>query len=209
MTKQISAIERLQSLPRVFRGSDLTVRFQWTSKRASHYLFLWKGRGLVDGLGGHSDVFANLLIDRHPDWDTALKMAMPSAVVIGIEALRQAGWTTQIPRVPTIAVDGTQPVYSTPHFEVSRRDPVWFAAMRAVLKSTADALPCLPPAWALADMLHQGGWEGSGLGPDDIDWSEVTERDEKHWKLACAALGLEMGDLSSLVDAHTAASMRA
>ena len=204
MNRQISAIERLQSLPRVFRGADLTVRFQWTSKTASHYLYLWKRRDLVAGLGGHSDVFANLLIDRHPDWATALRMVMPSAVVIGIEALRQAGWTTQIPRAPTVAVDDTQPVYTTAHFDINRRDPAWFAATRAGLQPAAGALPVLAPAWALADMLAADGWAGCGLDTDDIDWSEITEQDQAQWEHACAALGLPTVNLLSLADQASA-----
>ena len=66
---QLSAFERLRDLPALFRGGDLTRRFGWTSKTASQYLYLWKRRGLVQSLGGHSDVYANLLTDRHPDWE--------------------------------------------------------------------------------------------------------------------------------------------
>ena len=82
MKKTISAHERLTLLPAVFRGADLTVRFQWTSKTASHYLYLWKRRGLVASLGGHSDVFANLVVGREPDWEAGLRLAMPSAVLV-------------------------------------------------------------------------------------------------------------------------------
>ncbi len=99
--KQVSAIERLQSLPPLFRGADLTVRFQWTSKTASQYLYLWKRRKLVQELGGHSDVFANMLMTRQPNWEQALLLAMPSALLVGVEALRQAGWVTQVQHNPS------------------------------------------------------------------------------------------------------------
>jgi hypothetical protein len=51
MSTTTSAIERLQGLPQIFRGADLTVRFAWSSKTASQYLYLWKKRGLVSSLG--------------------------------------------------------------------------------------------------------------------------------------------------------------
>lgn len=196
--KNISAIERLQSLPAVFRGADLTVRFQWTSKTASQYIYLWKRRKLVEDLGGHSDVFVNLLVDRQANWEKALLTAMPSAVLIGIEALRMAGWTTQIPR-PAVAVKAWQSVYKTARFEINPRDQEWFDAVRqGMIANRSGGLPQLAPAWALADLLRENEWGICGLWPDDIEWSEVTEQDEEQWKAACHALGLPEASLLSL-----------
>lgn len=209
-----TAITRLQSLPAIFRGADLTVRFGWTSKTASQYLYLWKRRKLVEGLGGHSDVFANLLMTRAfaghfaagsagqaagaPDWEAALRAAMPSAVVTGVEALRRAGWTTQVPARPSVAVDAAQPVYKTPHFDVSPRSADWFARIRAGCAHEAGALPVLKPAWALADQLRGADWGEHGLWPDDIEWSALTPTDSEEWQAARAALGMLPEDLFSL-----------
>ena len=191
MRQQTSAIVRLQSLPPVFRGADLTIRFQWTSKAASQYLYLWKRRGLVQGLGGHSDVYANLLSNPTPDWEKAVLAAMPSALIIGVEALRRAGWTTQVPHRPTVAVNQKQPVYSIEPFEVELRGPKWFEATQSALQSpSAPALPTLRPPWALADMLLTHGWGQCGLWPDDIEWDEIGEQDEADWLAACTSLGL-------------------
>ncbi len=191
MRQRTSAIARLQDLPPVFRGSDLTVRFQWTSKTASQYIYLWKRRGLVQGLGGHSDVYLNLLKQPTPAWETALLEAMPSAVIIGIEALRQAGWTTQVPHRPTVAVNAGQSVFSVEHFEVLRRNPKWFETVRTGIQGDRSlGLPVLSPAWALADMLRSHPWGECGLWPDDIDWDQVEDRDEVTWQSACAALDL-------------------
>lgn len=184
--KQVSAIQRLQELPPVFRGADLTLRFQWTSKTASQYLFLWKQRGLVQALGGHSDVFANLLVQPRPDWELALRLAMPSAVIVGVEALRRHGWTTQVPDRPEVAVDSSQPVFTVAPFVVSSRPPRWFAASRKGIKDGA-----LTPAWALADMLQRDGWGGCGLQPDDMDWEAWTDRDRRQWAAACKAYGVD------------------
>lgn len=197
MRQQISAIVRLQSLPPVFRGSDLTIRFQWTSKAASQYLYLWKRRGLVQGLGGHSDVYANLLMNPTPDWGKAVMTAMPSAVTIGIEALRQAGWTTQVPHRPTVAVNDKQGVFSIEPFDIAARDPKWFESVSAGIQGDrALGLPTLRPAWALADMLRTQGWGKCGLWPDDIEWDQVGEGDEADWQAACAALGLPYSPLA-------------
>jgi hypothetical protein len=195
MKPQISAIARLQSLPSVFRGSDLTVRFQWTSKTASQYLYLWKRRGLVQGLGGHSDVYANLLTNPKPDWGKAMMLAMPSAVVIGVEALRQAGWTTQVPHRPTVAVDARHSIYSTEFFEVEPHGAQWFESVRSGVQGERRlGLPTLRPAWALAEMLRTQGWGRCGLWPDDIDWDQVKKADEVDWQSARKALTLEGPD---------------
>lgn len=196
MKQQISAIVRLQSLPPVFRGSDLTIRFQWTSKTASQYLYLWKRRGLVMGLGGHSDVYINLLTNPVPDWGRAVMAAMPSAVIIGIEALRQAGWITQVPHRPTVAVNARQRVFSIEPFEIAVRNPRWFEWVNSGIQNDrALSLPVLRPAWALADMLCTSGWGECGLWPDDIEWDQIEEIDETDWQNACAAFDLPCSPL--------------
>lgn len=187
---QVSAFERLRDLPALFRGGDLTRRFGWTSKTASQYLYLWKRRGLVQGLGGHSDVYANLLASRHPDWEGAVVMAMPSAVLVGIEALRRAGWTTQLAQRPTVALKSDHPVFKTEHFDLVTRDPHWFDQVAPGIEGSADeGLRTLRPAWALADLLHHTGWGHTGLSPDDIEWSQAASA-ERDWRAAREAFGL-------------------
>jgi hypothetical protein len=202
---QVSAFERLRDLPALFRGGDLTRRFGWTSKTASQYLYLWKRRDLVQGLGGHSDVYANLLTERHPDWEEAVVMAMPSAVLVGIEALRRAGWTTQLVQRPTIAVKSGHPLFKTEHFEVLARDPRWFEQVAPGIDGSPDErLRILRPAWALADLLHRDGWEHCGLSPDDIEWAEAA-RAERDWRAARTAFGLApmaLSDMSVAPRAH-------
>ncbi len=186
-----SAVSRLQLLPDFFRGADLTIRFQWTSKTASQYLYLWKKRGLVAALGGHTDVYANLLRNQNPQWEKALRASMPTSTVIGIEALRRAGWTTQIPQRPVVAVNVSQSVFTVDSFEIVARDAVWFENVQyAVVHENSSDLPVLRPAWSLADMLRVRGWNGSGLDPDDIDWDQVNDDDECEWTKACRFFGL-------------------
>lgn len=195
---QVSAFERLRDLPALFRGGDLTRRFGWTSKTASQYLYLWKRRGLVQGLGGHSDVYANLLASRHPDWGGAVVMAMPSAVLVGIEALRRAGWTTQLVQRPTVAVKSAHPVFKTDHFDLVTRDPHWFDQVAPGIEGgVGEGLRTLRPAWALADLLHDTGWEHTGLSPDDIEWSQAATA-ERDWRAARKAFGLAPVALSDM-----------
>lgn len=194
---QISAHQRLLTLPAVFKGADLTVRFQWASKTASHYLFLWKNRGLVASLGGHSDVYANLVVNPRPNWEAAVRLAMPTAIVMGIEVLRRAGWTTQIPVLPTIAVNSARPTYQVQHFEVAKLEPRWFKQITPGIRTEGpDSLPALAPAWALADLVSRRGWGNFGIEPDDIDWGAISDEDQQDWSDAFAALGLPLAELS-------------
>lgn len=193
MATQVSSIERLLSLPGLFSGKDLTVRFQWTSKAASQYLYLWKKRGLVQSLGGHSDIFANTLVQPRPDWEAALRLAMPSAVIAGVEALRRGGWTTQVPSQPEVFVQAGQPRYSVERFTLKPKPARWFEDSRPGIRDH-----CLQPAWALADMLKNAGWRDTGLQPDDLDWGRVRKRDRAQFAAACRAYGLNPSELTDI-----------
>ena len=209
MRQQIASIVRLQSLPPVFQGADLTVRFQWTSKTASHYLYLWKRRGLVRGLGGHSDVYVNLLTNPNPNWEKALLAAMPSAVLIGIEALRQAGWTTQLPQRPMVAVNVNQSVFTIEPYEAQGRESGWFNAIRqGIIRPAADSLAVLKPAWALADLLRHQSWGDCGLWPDDLEWSRVGAQDQRDWRAASKAFDLPLTRLLDLAQDPRGHSVR-
>lgn len=204
-----SAIERLRELPEIFRGADLTVRFQWPSKTASQYLYLWRQRGLVAKLGGHSDIYANLVAERNPNWEKALRLAMPSAVVIGLEVLRRHGWTTQIPALPPVAVNNVQPVYQVEHFDISPRPPGWFTAARGGIRpAEGDGAPELAPAWALADLIKRYGWPNIGLDEDDIYWDQITDEDQADWARACIAFGLPSVPLAPREDECASECMR-
>ena len=196
-SRMVSAIDRLRALPEIFRGGEVTVLFQWTSKKASHYLYLWKQRGLIEPLGGHSDVFVNLLANPRPDWSRALQMAMPSAVVVGVEALRRAGWITQIPGMMDVAVEAGSRVFATNRFSVTTRTKSWFRTTATACEGDRTlAPPTLRPAWALADLFRQASlgssgathapmnWCGTGLQPDDIEWYEIGPDDQSDWAQA-------------------------
>jgi len=208
--KRISAIERLDMLPAFFRGSDMTMRFGFSSKTASQYLYMWQKKGLVEGLGGRSDVWANLLVDRRPNWEYAIRIAMPSSIIIGIEALRRAGWTTQIPARPTVAVNSNERYYRVNRFNTQPRSARWFKESNAGIQRPEyiGDLPMLSPGWALADLLREKEWGKFGLHRDDIEWEEVTPKDEEDWEHACHAYGLLFIPLQAHDECHRYPTMR-
>lgn len=196
----VSVDEGLYCLPSVFHLADLTIRLGWNPGFAMRNLHVWRARGQVAALGGRSGAYANLIAARHPNWELALQMVMPTAVVIGVEILRRAGWTTQIQSAPTVAVSSAQQAYTVKNFTVELLPPEWFEQIKpGVLSGEGVALSHLAPAWALADMIKREGWCNCGLGPDDIYWELVTEQDLIAWRAACRALGL--GDTAINPDA--------
>lgn len=217
--RYVSALARLQSLPAIFKGVDLTLGFGWESRKASHYLWLWKKAGHIAPLGGHSDTYANLVVNRQPNWEAAALLAMPSAIVIGIECLRRAGWTTQIPARPEIAVLSTLPRYQTDHFQVRELPPQLHQLLeqgaldpqagRGWVNHEDRSIPSLRPAWALAHMLKSEGWGLCGLQPDDVYWDEVHPSDKADWHEASTLLSLDPLTAEELCDgAAMAAAMR-
>lgn len=175
MTERIytSAIERLRAVPEVFTGSELTVLFGWKSAIASSYLANWRKAGLIRSLGGRSDVHMNLVRNPHANPEVALRRAFPQAILVGVDRLRAAGWTTQIPTLPEVAVSQTSTRYSMTGFALTARPDKWFQTVKPGVDKVAQGLDRLRPAWALADMISRAqdrrvrhAWL---LDPDDLD----------------------------------------
>ena len=191
-----SAIQRLASLPEVFTGGDLAVLFGWKSGICSSYLASWRKAGLVQSLGGRSDVHMNLL--RHQaNPENALRRAYPQAVKVGIDVLREAGWTTQIPSVIDIAVPSGSSLHALPGFTLTTRTAAWYAKVRPGTERTAQGADRLHPAWALADMLARAqdarvrhAWLPA---PDDLDMLAIMRC--KQLAPALQALGLNATSL--------------
>lgn len=197
-----SAVQRLLDLPEVFTGSDLTVKFQWTSATASTYLAKWRRANLVRSLGGRSDVHMNLLRNRGVSVEVALRRAYPRAIKVGVDVLRQAGWTTQLPS----AVDVAIPQSSVPHalegFVLSRRPERWYTSVFPGVEKVLSGIDQLKPAWALADMMARardgrvvGAWL---LDPEDLDMDSAFS--DKEMKKALAQWGLGVADAATYED---------
>lgn len=193
-----SAFDRLVSLPEIFTGGELTVLFGWKSGIASTYLANWRKAGLVQSLGGRSDVHMNLVRNRQVNPELAVRRTYPQAVKVGVDILREAGWTTQIPRVIELAVPLSSTVYALEGFEISTRTPKWFARVAPGMERVPQGVDRLRPAWALADMVARaqdarvrGAWL---LDPEDLDWEAVHGAADT--AQALVAFGLDAGCLA-------------
>ena len=187
-----SATQRLSTLPEVFTGSDLTIVFGWKSAVASTYLALWRKAGLVKSLGGRSDVHMNLVQNRGVNPEQALRRAYPRAIKVGVDVLRQAGWTTQIPSVVDVAIPKASGLHAVEGFHLRHRSDKWFEAVSSGVQKVTLGIDQLQPTWALADMLARAQdrrvQEAWLLDPDDLDLDAVFE--DKSLPQAMAALGV-------------------
>lgn len=193
-----SAIKRLENLPEIFTGSDLTLLCGWTSPIASTYLANWRRAGLVRSLGGRADVHMNLVRNRHVNAEAALRRVFPLATKVGVDILREAGWTTQIPSLPEVAVPQPGPTYAVEGFVLTGRPDKWFAKVAPGVQPVEDGLMRLKPAWALVDMVARAldrrvrhAWL---LAPDDLDLTEALE--DEALPAALAAFGVSEHDMT-------------
>jgi hypothetical protein len=197
MTERVytSAVSRLAALPEVFTGGDLTVLMGWKSGICSSYLAQWRKAGLIKSLGGRSDVHMNLARNRQVNPELALRRVYPQAIKVGVDVLREAGWTTQIPSAIDVAVPAGSSLYDLPGFTLSTRTTKWFQLVALGTERVQQGIDRLQPAWALADMLARAqdarvrnSWL---LDPEDLDLESV--RRDKKMGLALQAFGLELG----------------
>ncbi|HEY6435199.1 MAG TPA: hypothetical protein VIY47_01300 [Ignavibacteriaceae bacterium] len=173
MKKSISANQRLHSLPKIFRGNDLVLA-GIPEKYVSIYLGRWKSAGLIDSLGGRSDVFFNSLCYGREAWvEEAILDLSPGAIQIGIGPLHRHAWTTQIPQKIEVAVPSKY-VFSSQHATFYSRSIRWFkATTRGVEDQLSTPICSLRPAWALADSWltkNPNVWKPD---PDDLDFFEM------------------------------------
>jgi hypothetical protein len=189
-----SAVSRLAALPEVFTGGDLTVLLGWKSGICSSYLAQWRKAGLIKSLGGRSDVHMNLVRNRQVNPELALRRVFPNSVKVGVDVLREAGWTTQIPSTIEVAVPTASSLYDLPGFTLSTRTAKWFQRVAPGTDKVQQGIDRLQPAWALADMLARAqdarvrnAWL---LDPEDLDLESV--RRDKKMGLALQAFGLGM-----------------
>ncbi len=189
-----SAVSRLASLPQVFTGGELAVLFGWKSAICSSYLASWRKAGLIRSLGGRSDVHMNLVVNRQVNPEVALRRVFAQAVGVGVDVLRAAGWTTQIPSSIEVAVPIGSASYAVEGFVISTRPVKWFERVALGIEKVQQGIDRLHPAWALADMLARAqdrrvrnAWL---LDPEDLDLTSVRA-DKETWR-ALAAFGLEV-----------------
>lgn len=188
-----SAVDVLRGLPEVFDLSTLSRMAGLERGMAKKYVSRWAKAELVATAGPRVGIYFNLV--RAPDAARtrkvdALRMAYPSAVLVGASVLHAAGWTTQIPARLTVAVATRRSLAALDGFDVSGRTRAWYAVAHADLVAGKDyatyGLRALSPAMALADLhARPRDWrpDPDDLDLDDAAWGEVRQ--------AFAALGVE------------------
>ena len=177
-----SAREWLLSLPEVFSVRELALVMGCPRTEASQYLWRWRDKAMVRGLGGKSGVFINLVRDPSAAtdgarWERALLKAMPSSIIAGYEVLAGSGLTTQVTHQRFVIVSNTDSAFEIDGAEVHRRPVPWMNRLvregAVIADAPGEAVPRLRPGAALADLARYG----STPDVDDIDL-EAIEEDE-------------------------------
>ena len=190
--RRASAVERLRALPPVFRGSDLSLRFGWSTHEAGEYLRRWKRRELVKPAGPRAGVYFNLISEAsapETHLEEAVVMLFPSAVVVGASVLHEAGWITQIPRQLDVAVLRRRTFPAIKGVVPHPRNIFWYRLVHSRLERTEGRdVPRLDPPFALADALKcRDGWVPE---PDDVEFPEA--KDAQRFLRACKTLRMAL-----------------
>jgi hypothetical protein len=190
--RRASAIERLRALPPVFRASDLSLRFGWSTHEVGEYLRRWKQRDLVKPTGPRAGVYFNLISETsapETHLEEAIATLFPSAVVVGASVLHDAGWIAQIPRQLDVAVLRRRTWPAVNGIVVHPRSMFWYRLVHSWLERTeGQGIPRLDPAFALADALkYRDRWVPE---PDDVEFPEAE--DAQRFLRACKTLGVAL-----------------
>lgn len=169
---RLSSLERLRALPEVFTTKTLAGQLGGDVNKASVYLARWKKNSLIAPLGPRAGVHFNLL--RAPDAEEEFRMdavalVLPGAVIAGVSALHDAGWTTQIPRQIEIFVPARRTTPELHGFDITTRPAAWFAQARREVQ-VPGPVPMIRPAFALADLWNAGSWRPD---VDDLEWDLI------------------------------------
>lgn len=198
MGSYTSAFSRLGQLPAIFTGTDINMLFGWSSAISASYVAQWRKKEMIKALGGRSGVYFNLVVQREVDWEEGLRRVYPRAVKVGIDVLREAGWTTQIPARPEVAIPDDCAAYDIEAFDLQPRARRWFDQVGPGIVNEGAGMLRLRPEWALADMVYRGkdqryktAWM---LATDDVDFAAAAEAPQM--AAALEAMGLSAADVT-------------
>lgn len=175
MTRR-SSLDRLRNLPGVFTTKTLAAHLGGDTRTASVYLARWKKDALIAPLGPRAGVHFNLLRDPGAEAEfrmDAVSLVLPGALIAGISAVHDAGWTTQIPAETDIFIPSRRTAPDLTGFRISTRPRSWFASARRNI-DLGGPVPTVAPAFALADLWTSGDWRPD---PDDLEWDMIDADD--------------------------------
>lgn len=163
MMNKVKARERLLDLPDVFDLRDVSLLTGWSSNAVYVNCHRWVKQGLISPVGPRAATYYNLVVDpKGPEKliGKALKLMMPSAVVVGGSSVAWAGWTTQMPRILEVVVPKTEQNKAFPVVNGARiamRGKVWYKRMGlggAIEKDGPFGLHVLKPDAAIVDAAN-------------------------------------------------------
>jgi hypothetical protein len=184
----VNSYKTLRRMPPVFSLRDISRLLDKDHAAVKANVARWKSQGMVRAAGPRLGLYYNLV--THPNWEEniarAIKLAYPSAILIGPNVLHRHGWITQIPQYLSIAVlnEGSHP--SMDGVEVFKRPLRWYRKF-SPWGEPIYGLPALTPENALLDCLENADkmWCPN---VDDLDEFEVpaelikkvADHDEQH-----------------------------
>lgn len=164
--------QRLRQLPAVFSTTEAATLFSDVDASMIRH---WREQGLIRPAGPWSKLYYNLVLLA--DWHTALTVVVrrvfPSAVLIGPNVLRRAGWATQIARDLYIAVATARTYARLDNVQVHPRPRTWYDR-NGPFAMSMEGLPCITAEQALWDSLEHRD-ELWCPDPDDLDPTECGE----------------------------------
>lgn len=176
----VGALSRLKNLPEVFNVNTLSRLMGMPKPTVLATLTRWKAKAWVEQAGPRSGIYFNLLAnpqaaDEHRI--DALRMAYPSAMVMGESVLHAAGWITQIPQQLHVAVEKRRSYVQLTGIALHPKPLSWFKTVGILqprqAKFNTYGLRTLPPAWALADLLADPvAWHPDA---DDVDVPDACQ----------------------------------
>ena len=200
--RYVSSLDRLRDLPAVFGIPEIEMCCGVSSEDAYTLAKRWRRRGLTQQFGG--GVYYNLVVDPAGSvtrvHEAFLRLFRRPVLVVGGAALQAGGWTTQIYRRYDVIVPVTWERRSVDQvggaYRVHPRAMQWFNILHdATDKGGAEAIPVVPPEYALADMLLAPSqlicrrYPLAIVPPDEIDMGDQTAEDFERVTAAMKALG--------------------
>lgn len=197
MTSRISPFHLLSGMPPVFDLRELEILSGTSHEYAITLAYRWRRAGYIEMFA--EEVYFNLVRDpqaREHHLPLAVEKALPLPhLKIGMSALHEAGWTTQIDKKPELAVLTTRTVRGWKklnHVTVEGRGSRWFdVAWRNSYEGTGG-FRYLNPAYALVDCImarerflalpperRKKAWDQNAViwhpDPDDVDIQDPAD----------------------------------
>lgn len=174
-----STLKALLSLPEVFDLDEMQKKTGQSRHAVRMMLSRAHANKLVEPAGPRLGVYYNFLKARERKLEAAVKLAIPSAIVIGPSALHWHSVTSQRSHLLSVAwlknsnmryLPAMDDVISVP------RPPEWFRAIAGHTTEGPGGLPVLDADYAVADMLLRGGGgDIPELDEDDLDLDDADD----------------------------------